>query len=89
MSDQFSSARKRGYYYIPTEKLNVLLGVSPGERNAMPKPLAAPSRSEGIGQLDRGGSCVMRLLGIDSFDVAHRTTSKFHGMSAAALDVII
>lgn len=40
----------------------------------MPKPLAAPSRSEGIGQLDRGGGCVIRLLGIDSFDVAHRTS---------------
>lgn len=29
---------------------------------------------QGIGQLDRGGGCVMRLLGIDSFDVAHRTS---------------
>lgn len=61
-------------YYTSIERFVVLLDVSIDERNAMPRALAAPGRHEGIGQLDRGGGCVIRLLGIDSFNVTHRTS---------------
>jgi hypothetical protein len=36
--------------------------------------LLLQAAGEGIGQLDRGGGCVIRLLGIDSFDVALRSS---------------